>query len=227
MNKKTIVFLGLGGLASLLVENNLDAEEVSLKEKEKTGISLLKETLIIKPTLEEITTLLSKEPIEILQPAIERGEIKKFEYTRQTKLEDFYKFLKENFQQRIIFVYLVTDKSTDSNIKIAGLSTEKATFDRQFGSGSAIAFLYTNLNLKNTSSDVGFLFLEIKDFYGKDNWAKLNGIFNRNGLEFPSIVDFVNDGQKYNFAGINEAGFKSPGVINENLKMWVDYYSKK
>ena len=216
----------LSGLASLLVENNLNAEEITFKESEKPPISLSEETQIIKPTLEEITTLLSKEPSEILQPAIERDDIKRFEYTRQTKSEDLYAFLKKEFHNKVIFVYLIQDILTQEKNK--HISTNDSTYDRKLGAGSAIAFLWTRKNLIRKGDDVGFLFLGLKNFYGEDNWWIVCSLFRKKSISFPSYIEFIKDSNgNYQFKGIVDAGFKKPENIWKSIEINVDYYSKK
>ena len=144
ITRRHFVLGGMSGLASLLLPESLIAKEG--------------EPLVL-PTLEEITALMSKEPKDILKPAIERGEIKEFEYTRQTKPEDVYKFLRKEFHNKIVFVYLCTNE--EDNLYDPEVDTDGTTLDRRYGRGPAITFLYTKLNLEKVNPDVGFLFFEI------------------------------------------------------------------
>ena len=207
-----MVFLGLSGLASLLVENNLNAEEYKLKEN--------KETQIIKPTLEEITTLLSKTPQEILEPAIKGGGIKKFEYTMNTTPEDFYKFLNNQKGNNKIFIFLYLDQTTP--IK----NNWKRFSGRDVSSASATVFYYISINLRKRGIDYAYVFFEIVDFYGRSNWEKLHKMFNVNEIDFPSWAEFVKRKDNYKLNEIGSAGILSEDII-KYIELNVEEYSKK
>jgi len=204
---KGLIAISLADLVSFMPETKADPSEA-----------------IVLPTLEEITALMSKEPSEILKPAIERREIKKFEYTRQTKPEDFYKFLRDNFQNQIVFAYICGDIDTGKTKEFD--DTKNSTYDMAFGSGAAITFLYTQMNLKNRTSGVGFLFIELKVFHGTKNWAGLMNLFNVRRMGIPSVADFKRTSEGYELIGIEDTGLKEPNKILKHIKSWTDYYSK-
>lgn len=208
ITRRDFVLGGMGGLASLLLPNSLIANE---------GES------IVLPTLEEITNLMSKEPVEILKPAIDKGEIKKFEYTRQTKPDDFYGFLRKEFQNKIVFVYLCTNEKDAFYDK--GVDTINSTHDNSFGRGPAITFLYTKLNLEKVNLNVGFLFFEINNIHGGEKG--LLDLFNVRRMGIPSTAEFKKTSEGYELVGIADTGFKEPDKILKHIQLWVDYSSKK
>ncbi len=174
---------------------------------------------IIKPSLEEIASLMRKDPDEILKSAIEKGEIKKFEYTVNTRQEEFYKIL-NGFDNATVFVYLDCDESTVNGIK-------RRIGGEQADSGAALSFLYIIKNLSG-KADVGFLFLELKKFSGDVNWRELNTIFKTRPIEFPSYVEFVRDSTgNYRFNDICGCGVKSPDKILKNIEWGIEEYSKR
>ena len=210
LSRRDFVFGGIGGLASLLLPKSLIA-----KEGEP----------IVLPTLEEITALMSKEPNEILKSAIEKGEIKKFEYTRQTAPEDFYEFLNKKFKNKVVFVYLCTneeDNSYDPEVDVNG-----STLDIKYGRGPAITFLYTKLNLEKENPNVGFLFFEIININGEDDWRRLHNLFNVRRMGIPSTAEFKKTSEGYELVDIADTGFKEPSKILRHIKLWVDYATKK
>lgn len=194
------------GLVSLLFGRRIIAEEQE----------------IIKPSLEEITELLPKWPQIILQPAVEKGEIKKFDYTNKTTSEEFYKFL-DRFSNERVFGFLHIDNLTVRKNKdhwIKGKSTD----DLNVSSASAIVFLYLSKNLKK--EDIGFFFLNLKDFYGIENWRELRKIFNSKGLDIPSFVEYVKEKGKYKLIEIGSCGLFPEDII-KYIKLNVEEYSKR
>ena len=228
MNGKTIILLSLSGLASLLVENNLVAEGNNINKNREASSSLSEET-IIKPSLEEIITLLPKTPQEILQPAIEKRDIKKFEYTRNTKPEDFYEFLRKKSKEDMVFVFLYYDEATKTRKENTNFWESKSVTtlkDRKVSSGSAITFLYINRNLMNRNKNIGFLFLELVDFYGLDNWHRLCKLFSSDSISFPSWAEFVKGKDNYKVKEIGSAGILSEEIV-KYIELNVEEYSKK
>ena len=183
------------GLVSLLFERQITAEEQGTKE-------------IIMPSLEEITKLLSQPYNEILGSLVKEGKVKKFEYTNKTTPEEFYKSLKL-LENNLIFGYFTTGKNVDAKI---------INNDQELNSGSAIIFLYTLLNLKKSNSDVKFIYIEINDFYGEENWRELLGLFDRKRIDFPSFVEFKYDNGRHRISDVVLAGTKNPKLIS----VWID-----
>ncbi len=209
LNRRDFLRLGIGGLSSLVLEQNLFTEET------KPGI--------ITPSLEEITGFLSKNHNTILEPEIENGRIKKFEYKRQTRSDDVYSFLNRNFKNKIVFVYLEMDNKTD-NKNIWG---KEATGDERLASGSATVFLYTMLNLQKSKTDVGFLFLELTDFYGDENWNRLKALFDNRLKTFPSYVEFIREEGNYEFEDIKDSSMREPELILKYIKILSKHYAKE
>ena len=211
--RRDFIKLGIGGLTQLLVGTELIAND---------------KTNLIKPSLEEITEFLSKNHNEILEPEIKADRIKKFPYTRQTKPEDLYEFLNKNFQNEIVFVYFDGNDNTKNIVKrnTRGKDT-KATYDERLSAGSATIFLYTMLNLRKSNSDVGFLFLELTDFYGGENWAVLHAMFNNKLNSFPSYVEFKHVKGRYEFNHITESSQRNPELILEWIGDFVEDFRKR
>lgn len=215
------LLLATGLSLSPLINNY--AQEVANVDKpiEKT---IETEREIIKPSLEEITEYLKKDHNEILQSAINEGILKKFDYRRQTSPEDFYRFLNSNFQNKIVFVYMEPDEETDKK----NIWDEKSTFDERLSAGSATVFLYTMLNLRKSNSNVGFLFLELSDFYGEENWRRLRMMVNnklRGG--FPSYIEFIKEKDGYRFGGLTGSSQRDPETILEWIEDYVEDYRKR
>jgi len=210
------------GLSLSLLTKSIYAQEVAKAGKPLENII---ETEIIKPSLEEIAELMSKFPQEVLKPTIDKGYIKKFEYTRQTTSKDFYKFLNSNFQNKIMFIYMHMDEDTVKK----NIWGERSRFDKRLGAGSATIFLYTMLNLRKSKSDIGFLFLELTDFHGEENWKRLYNSFNNKLTGFPSYIEFIlNDKtMNYKFSDITESSMREPNVILEWISDLVTDYKKR
>ncbi len=201
-----IKVLGYSGLGLLLYNNILKTEENPTRE----------ETKLILPTLEEITEMFSKTPQEILGPAINDDLIKKFRYTRQTTIKEFYRFLNENFKENIVFVYINANKNSFENkgFRITPLSA-----------GAAIVFYYSAKNLQN--SDVACIFLEFTDFYGEQHWNRAKLTF-QNRLEgLPSYAEFVRKNENYVFADITGTSLKDPEKILKYIYLYVDDFRKR
>ena len=188
-----------------------------------TGLASLvfaDEENITLPSSEEIKELLLKSPREILQLAIKEGSIKEFVYTRQTTPNDFYKFLNKFDNQRV-FGFIYPDKLTYEK---TDWTEGVGTGDERIGSASAIVFLYLNKNLKG--KDIGFFFLELKDFYGEENWRKFRKIFNIKGISIPSLAEYVRKEGEYKLIEIGSCGL-FPEDIHKYIKLNVEEYSKK
>ena len=147
--------------------------------------TIANEQEIVMPPLEEITRLLPRTPQEILDPAIVKGGIKKFSYTHKTKPEEFYEFLNRFDKQRVFGFIFYDDLTDDKNKKYKNFWMD-GKGNEETASASAIVFLYLSKNLKG--KDIGFFFLELKDFYGEENWRELYKIFNIKRLSIPSLA---------------------------------------
>ena len=222
--KEILLAAGLG-LSPLFTSQNIYAQEVAKVEKPAIENAVV-ESEIIKPSLEEIARLIEKFPAEILKEEINNGNIKKFEYTRQTTNNDFYKFINKNFNNRVLFLYVATDDPLCLRIERDRWAKE-STFNQKAISGAAISFLYINKNLQERNKDVGFLFFELKDFRGDEMWAKVKKLFNWDRVEFPSYAEFNKDSRgRYKFEKIGGCGVKSPNKIHESINWGIDRYTK-
>jgi len=220
--KDLLIATGLS-LGSLLSENIYAQEIVNVDKPIEKPVETERE--IIKPSLEEIIGLLKESHHSIFAQEIKNGDIKKFEYTRQTAPEDFYRFLNGNFQNKIVFVYLHWDEET----KKKNIWGKTSTFDERLAAGSATIFLYTMLNLRKSNSDVGFLFLELRDFYEEENWKRLYNSFNNKLTGFTSYIEFILDDKtmNYKFSDITESSMREPKIILEWISDLVTDYRKR
>jgi len=179
--KDLLLAIGLC-LSPLLTSQNVYTQNVAKAGKPLENII---ETEIIKPSLEEIAELMSKFPQEVLKPTIDKGYIKKFEYTRQTTSKDFYKFL-TSFNNERLFGFICIDESSVNKNKDVWVR-DRGTSNLKTGSNSAMVFIYLNRNLKD-KADIGFFYFELKDFYGVENWKGLYKTFDIKSLSIPCIV---------------------------------------
>jgi len=215
---KLINLLLVGLSFNPLVNENLYSQD----KVEKPLDIEVEDKEVIKPSLEEIAELLSKTPQEILQPSVDIGLIKKFEYTKQTKPEEFYKFLK-GFDNKIIFGVVYIDRKTFK--RNPDFLTSEGTHDSKVSSASAIVFNYINRNLENNSK-VGFFFLELNDFYGEESWRRLYKTFNIKSLDIPSWAEYKKEGENYKLIDFGSAGIL-PEDIGKYIELNVKEYSKK
>lgn len=186
----------------------------------RQAIAEEQEIKIIKPSFEEIATLLQKSHQEILQPAVAKEEIKKFDYTNKTKPEEFYEFLNRFNNERVFGFVHIDEKTFDKN---PDLQYSEGTHDLKVGLASAIVFLYLSKNLKK--EDIGFFFLNLNDFYGIENWRGIYRIFNIKKLSIPSFVEYVKEKEKYRLVEIGSCGL-FPEDIEKYIKLNVEHYSK-
>ena len=223
--KEILLAAGLG-LSPLFTSQNIYAQEVAKVEKPAIENAVV-ESEIIKPSLEEIAKLIEKLPAEILKDAIEKGDIKKFEYTRQTTNNDFYKFINKNFNNRVLFLYVATDDPLC--LRERERLAKGSTLNLKGFSGAAISFLYISRNLKQRNKDVGFLFFEEKGLYGDGDWQRLARLFSLTDIiEFPSYAEFNKDSNgRYKFEKIDGCGVKTPEVILRSINGVVNYFSKR
>ncbi len=164
---------------------------------------------------------MSKEPEEILKPAIERGDIKKFEYTRNTNADDLYKFIKEIGGEYII-TFIYRDKET---AKKNTFEKDNNSYGVEVSSASAITVLYMALNLKHHQG-VRILFFVFQDFHGKENWEKISRLFRVKELSFPSWAEFIKENNGYILKEMS-AGGVLPKDINKYIELNVKEYLKK
>lgn len=206
-------------LLGILPFNTYAQDNLAMKSEEIVEQSSKR---IIKPTLEEITTLLSLHHSKILEEGIKNWGIKKFEYKNKSSPEELHKFLRENFKNKILLTYVNGDDQTQNKNKWA-----VNTSDESLSAGGAIGFLYASFNLNN-NQNIGFLFIELRDFLG--DWNRFSKLFNiePKSLGFPFIAEFKrNSNGDYIFAELALCSTKTPDKIYKNIDLLVDEYSKK
>ena len=83
------------------------------------------------------------------------------------------------------------------------------------------------MNIKNKNHNVGFLFIELRDFYGQQNWDRLKDSFKKE-LYFPCFLEFVRkDDGGYELNDIVKAGTKNPKIILRWIDSLVEDYRKR
>lgn len=204
ISRRGFVFGSLGLLSELALGRKLSAEDG-----------------IVKPTPEEINTLLGYHHSRVLERAVLNGSIKKFDYTSNSTPVDLTAFLKKRFASETVLAYVNIDDLTDKKNTWA-LDSQN---DERLGAGGAISFLYTAISL-NGRSNVGFTLIELKDFSG--DWKELCHLFNVNRLDFPFIAEFKrNSDGSYRFADLSGCYTKTPETIYKNIELLVKEYTKK
>jgi len=207
------------GLLSILPFNTYAQDNLAMSEKRQeieNSEGLQKK--IIKPTLEEITNLLSQHHSKILE---RNNKIKKLGYINESSPEELYKFLKENFQNKILLAYVNGDDQTQNK----NIWCKDSTFDERLSAGGAIGFLYATINL-HSNLDIGFLFIELKNFTG--NWNEVGKLFNTKDLGFPFIAEFkMGNSGNYIFIELACCSTDQPEHIYKNIDLLVNEYSQK
>ena len=83
------------------------------------------------------------------------------------------------------------------------------------------------LNLQKSKTDVGFLFLELTDFYGDENWNRLKALFDNRLKTFPSYVEFIREEGNYEFEDIKDSSMREPELILKYIKILSKHYAKE